>query len=255
MTLTSGFNTTSDAFLGGRLTLTQPAVGYRAGVDPVLLASAVPAKAGQSVLELGCGTGAALLCLAKRIPGLDLSAVEVQENYAELCRENAAANDITAIVHTADLRALPAAVRAQTFDHVIANPPYFDRAAGNPSKSADKDIAFGGDTDLADWIDVATRRLKPKGHFTLIIKAHRMMDVLTGIDDRLGSVVVTPICGRIGRDADRILVQARKGGRAAFRLAGAVALHTGQSHIKDGEDYRPEISDILRKGAPFPFGN
>ena len=60
MTLTSGFDTTADAFLGGRLTLKQPVAGYRAGVDPVLLASAVAAQAGQSVLELGCGTGAAL---------------------------------------------------------------------------------------------------------------------------------------------------------------------------------------------------
>lgn len=252
MTLTLGSDTTSDAFLGGRLTLTQPAVGYRAGVDPVLLASAVPAKTGQSVLELGCGTGAALLCLAKRVPGLELSAVEVQERYADLCRENTASNGITATIHTADLRNLPPPLRDKTFDHVIANPPYFDRSAGNPSASADKDIAFGGDTDLTDWIDVATRRLKPKGHFTLIIKAHRMMDVLAAIDDRLGSIIVTPICARPGRDADRILLHARKGGRAAFRLAAAVPLHTGQSHIKDGESYRPEISDILRNGAPFP---
>jgi tRNA1Val (adenine37-N6)-methyltransferase len=45
--------TTFDAFLGGRITLEQPTKGYRAGVDPVLLAASVPARAGQSVLELG----------------------------------------------------------------------------------------------------------------------------------------------------------------------------------------------------------
>lgn len=253
MILTSGFDTTVDAFLGGRLALKQPAVGYRAGVDPVLLASAVPAQSGQSVLELGCGTGAALLCLATRIGGLDLAAVEMQAHYADLCRANAATNNIMATIYTADLRNLPAALREKTFDHVIANPPYFERKAGNPSKSTDKDIAFAGDTGLVDWVDVATRRLKPKGHLTLIIKAHRMIDLLTVIDDRLGSLVVTPISGRLNQDADRILVQARKGGRAAFRLGAPVHLHAGTAHLRDGEDYRPEISDVLRNGAAFPF--
>ncbi len=251
--MTSGSDTTNDAFLGGRIRLRQPVVGYRAGVDPVLLASAIKAKAGQSVLELGCGTGAALLCLAARVAGLELHGVEVQAPYADLCRENAGTNGISATIHTTDLRTLPPPLREMTFDHVIANPPYFDRTSGNPSKSADKDIAFAGDTDLADWVDVATRRLKPKGHFTLIIKAHRTLDVLHAIDDRLGSVVVTPICGRLGRDADRILLQARKGGRAAFRLAASVPLHEGPSHIQDGEDYRAEVSAVLRNGAAFPF--
>ncbi|PCH69375.1 MAG: methyltransferase, partial [Rhodobacteraceae bacterium] len=65
----SGFapgDLTWNAFLGGRVQLLQPQSGYRAGVDPVLLAAAVPGRAGQSVLELGCGAGAASLCLAAR---------------------------------------------------------------------------------------------------------------------------------------------------------------------------------------------
>ena len=51
--------TTEDLFLDGRLRIRQPANGYRAGADPVFLAAAVPAKPGESVLELGCGAGVA----------------------------------------------------------------------------------------------------------------------------------------------------------------------------------------------------
>ncbi|MFZ2468854.1 MAG: methyltransferase, partial [Parvibaculum sedimenti] len=37
---------TDDGFLGGRLQLLQPAKGYRAGIDAVLLAASVPARHG-----------------------------------------------------------------------------------------------------------------------------------------------------------------------------------------------------------------
>lgn len=233
--------------------LEQPRRGYRAGVDPVLLAAAVTAQTGDKVLELGCGTGAALLCLGARVSGLVLHGVEVQARYADLCRANATRNGIDASVHTADLRALPDDLRALSFDHVIANPPYFDRTQGNSSAAPDKDMAFGGDTDLADWIDQATRRLKPRGRLTMIQKAHRLADLLSAIDSRLGSIVVTPITGREGRDADRVLLRAKKGGRAAFRLTAPVYLHDGPAHLRDGEDYRTEIVQILRNGASFPM--
>jgi len=253
MTLTLGSETTFDAFLGGLLTLEQPAKGYRAGVDPVLLAASVQASAGQSVLDLGCGVGTVLLCLAARVPDLALCAVEVQTRYADLCRANALANGHSAQVWTADLCALPADLTARTFDHVIANPPYFERAKGNSSDQADRDLAFGGDTDLTIWLDVATRRLKPKGWLTLIQKADRLPDVLRAIDARLGSVAVLPVTGRAGRDADRFLLRARKGGRAPFRLHAPVHLHDGANHGRDGKDYLPNISAILRNGAKFPF--
>ena len=60
--------TRDDAFLGGRLVLRQPARGYRAGADAVMLAAACSARAGERVLELGCGAGAALFCLGARVP-------------------------------------------------------------------------------------------------------------------------------------------------------------------------------------------
>lgn len=245
-------STTCDAFLGGQVMLQQPAKGYRAGVDPVLLASAVQAHAGQSVLELGCGIGAALLCLATRISGLHLHAIEVQPRYADLCRANAVANGLDAKVWTGDLRALPPDLTALTFDHVIANPPYFNQKAGVSSDLPDRDMALRGDTDTKIWIDTATRRLTPKGWLTLIHKADRLPDLLRALDGRMGSIAVYPITGRLGRPADRIILRARKGGRTPFKLHASIPLHDGPAHLSDSDDYRPEIAEILRNGAAFP---
>ena len=82
-------NITENEYLGGRIRIRQPQKGYRAGVDPVLLAASIPARSGQSVLELGLGVGTAALCLSARVAGLSLTGVEIQSDYAALARENA----------------------------------------------------------------------------------------------------------------------------------------------------------------------
>jgi len=74
--LTAGADLTEDALLGQRVRLRQPRRGYRAAIDPVLLAAAVPARAGDRVLELGAGVGAAALCLAARVAGCFVTLLE-----------------------------------------------------------------------------------------------------------------------------------------------------------------------------------
>ena len=240
---------TQDAFLGAKLRLWQPRAGYRAGVDPVLLAASVPARSGQSVLELGCGAGAAILCLGARVPGLMLSGVELQTAYGDLAGRNAAENGIALNVINADLNQLPAGLRQISFDHVIANPPYYRDGAHSPAQDDGRRVALGGDTPLADWLHVAARRLTPKGYLHMIQRTDRLPDLLAACAGRLGSIEVLPLAARDGRAPDLILLRARKGGRAAFKLHASVVLHQGAAHTRDGESYRPEIMDVLRDGA------
>ncbi|WP_309665959.1 methyltransferase [Tabrizicola sp.] len=236
-----------DKFLCGKLRLYQPLKGYRAATDPVLLAAACPATPGQSVLDLGCGAGAAALCLGLRVPGLHLSGLELQPDYADLARRNATRNGIALTVVEGDIAHVPASLR-QGFDHVIANPPYYP-VGGTPSPVKSRATAMQTGTPLAAWVDAASRRLNPGGWLTLICGADSLPQVLAAMGSKLGSASVLPLAPRAGKPAPRILLTARKGGRAAFRLLAPFVIHAGPAHDGDRESYTPAANAVLRDGA------
>lgn len=229
----------------------QPRKGYRAATDPVFLAAACPAKTGESVLELGCGVGVAALCLIARVGDLHVTGVERQAAYADLARRNGLQ------VIEADLQALPADLRQRSFDHVIANPPYY--GPGTASGDAGRDAALREETPLADWCAVAKARLKPGGWLTMIHMAERLPDLLgalagAGAGAGFGSISVLPLTPRAGRDAGRVVLRARKGAKGPFRLLSPLIIHDGAAHHADGDDYCATARAVLRDGAPLPFG-
>ena len=87
----------------------------------------------------------------------------------------------------------------------------------------------------------------------MIQKADRLPEILRALDARFGSITVTPIVGRHGRNADRFILRVRKHGMTPFALNAPVVLHQGDTHLRDGEDYHPNIKAVLRDGAQFPF--
>lgn len=236
-----------DGFLGGRLRIWQPREGYRAAMDPVLLAAACPARPGEAVLELGCGAGVASLCLAARVPGVRVTGLELQAGYADLARRNAAENGLGLTVVDGDLAHIPASLRAQSFDHVIANPPYYPASGGTPARDAGRERALREETPLALWLQSALRRLHPGGWLTMIQSADRLADMLAL--KGAGSIAVLPIAPRAGRDATRVILRARKGGRGALRLLAPFVLHEGERHTRDGDSFTPVAQAVLRHGA------
>ena len=245
--------TTRDAFLGGRVVLRQPRDGYRAATDPVFLAAACPAKSGNHVLELGCGVGAAALCLAARVAGVQILGVERQADYATLACENAAVAGANLRIVQADLTDLPADLRQMQFDHVIANPPYFGAGAGSRAKDAGREAANREVTPLVDWIGVARARLKPGGWLTLIHLAERLPDCLGALATGFGAVAVLPLQPRAGRAASRVVIRARRAARTPFTLLAPFLIHEGAAHGADAPDYTAQAQAVLREGAALRF--
>ncbi|MEM7472323.1 MAG: methyltransferase [Pseudomonadota bacterium] len=240
----------TDAFLGGQLSIRQPKHGYRAATDPVFLAAACPAEPGDSVLDLGCGVGTAGLCLARRID-VTITGLEIQSDYAALARLNAAENHVDMHIEEGDLADMPAPLRDKSFDHVITNPPFF--AHGTKAENAGRARARQEDVDLATWIDSALRRLKPKGWLTLILTIERLPEVIVALNGRAASLKIKPLAARQNRPAGRFLMRARKGSRGATSLSNPLILHQGSVHEGDYESYTEEASTVLRSPQVIEF--
>lgn len=242
-----------DALLDGRVRLRQPVAGYRAATDPVLLAAACPARAGESALDFGCGAGAAALCLAARVPGMELHGLEVQPAYAALARENAARAGVALTVHEGDALRPPMALKALSFDHVLTNPPWHPSANPAPSDPG-REVAHREAISPSDWIAAALRRLKPRGRLTMIHRAERLGPILSALEGRAGDARVLPLAAREGRAAGRVLITARKGARGPLVLLAPLVLHDGPCHVRDQDDFSEAARAVLRDAAPLLLG-
>ena len=232
---------TQGTLLNGRIRYAQPRHGYRTGIEPVFLAAAVPARPGQRVLEAGCGAGAALLCLLWRVPGIDAVGVEIEPDMAALARTNLVENGLSASVETADITV---ATLPGTFDHVMANPPWYGPAA-TPPPLARRALATHG-SDLTRWINALARVLTPEGTLTLALAATLMADAGATLHGAgLNRVTALPLIPKAGRPFKLALVQARRD-QAMTKTRPGLILHEA-----DGR-YTAAADAVLRDGAALP---
>jgi len=233
---------TPDRLLGGRVIYLQPREGFRAAIDPVLLAAAIPARPGERVLEGGTGAGAALLCLAARVPGIGGLGIDRDPALLRRARANAAANGWPNLLFAAgDVTASPV---GGSFDHAFANPPYHDAggtSSPSPAREAAKRAVPG---QLAAWVDALSRPLRHRGTLTLILPPRLLEAALLAMrHGKVPAACVFPIWPRQGQPARLVLIQGRKHGRSPLVLAPGLVLHTAMGA------FRPEADSILRDGG------
>jgi tRNA1(Val) A37 N6-methylase TrmN6 len=208
-----------DAVLGGRLQLRQPKRGHRVGHDAILLAAASGGRAGEMAVDLGSGVGAAGLALAARVPGLNVTLVEIDEALCALAADNARLNGLVSRVQTilADAEN-PAAIGLPSgaAERVLMNPPFNDPYRHNVPSDPGRRLAYvGGPAMLARWVATAAWLLKPQGVLTLIWRAEGLPDVLSALAKEFGAIGVLPVLPRVGSPAIRVLVRAMKGAQAS----------------------------------------
>lgn len=242
--------TTEDWLLNKQVRFQQPVAGYRVAIDPVLLAAAVPAAAGEVALDMGSGTGAAALCLHHRARGCQIVGLENDVDMLTLARQNALLNDAgnrVTFVH-GDAAKPPVQIAAHSFDHVFSNPPYLEparadgRTEGNPRRDA---ANLEQSMSLTAWIEAMAAAAKPKGRLTLIHRADRLDELLAELRRHAGEIVVYPLWPKSGHPAKRVLVSARTGVATPLRMAPGLVLHESSGA------YTGAAREVLEKGAPL----
>jgi tRNA1(Val) A37 N6-methylase TrmN6 len=238
--------TTADSLLGGKVMFYQPAEGYRAAIDPVLLAAAVPARAGHHVLDLGAGAGAASLCLARRVPECRVTGLEIDPGLVAIARTNAAENGFGEWLEffAGNVAAPPFELRPGSFDAVMLNPPYRPEESGTSSPHAMKQRANEeGEADLGVWLGAALEMVKPKGSIVVVHRADRLDEILALLHAKAGEVAILPLWPKAGTPAKRFILRARKGIRTGATLLPGLVLHA------DDGTYTAEAEAVLRDGA------
>lgn len=235
-----------DALLGGNVRLLQPEVGFRAAIDTVLLAAAVPAMSGQKILEPGTGSGAAALCLAYRVVSIQITGIDVNSNSIELAKKNINLNQLAGRVSVAvgDVAGgLGREFNAQ-FDHVMINPPYLSENSARVSPDPERALAtVEGATDLKCWLKYGHDALRHKGYLTLIYRADRLDELIRSVPSNFGGITILPLWPRQGEEAKRVIVQVRKGVRTPARILPGLPIHEA-----DGS-YTKTASEILTGAA------
>jgi tRNA1(Val) A37 N6-methylase TrmN6 len=237
--------TTLDRLLGGGVRLEQPAQGFRASIDAVLLAAAVNARPGGTVLDAGCGTGAASLCLARRRGDLAVVGLELDPATAALAEANVRLNGLAerVTVVCGDLLSPPAELACRSFAAVLTNPP-FNAASGRPPAEPGRARAMVETRPAGAWLAACLRRLAPGGRLTLIHRADRLPAVLAALADGAGAIEIVPLWPAAdGRPARRVLVRCRKGARGPAVLRQGLVLHAGTGMFTEAAEA------VLRHGA------
>lgn len=245
--------TSEDAFLGGRLQIKQPVRGHRAGIDAVMLAASAPIDMGDGsrFLDAGCGSGVVGLCVASRSTKTGVVGVDIEPRLVALANQNARQNGLAAratfisgdvSAPLADLRDL--GLVENSFDHVLANPPFHDARRNRSSPVAlRREASSMAPGELERWLRLFAAVTKPSGSVTLVHRADALSALLTVMSGRFGGITIFPLFPRDGAPAKRLLIRGTKGSRAPLVLAHGLVLHD-----RDGQ-FTPRAEAILRHGG------
>jgi len=206
---------TCDAILGGRIRVIQPRRGYRFSVDSILLARFVQVRKSDRVLELGAGTGVISLAIAALRRPREIVAIEIQPDLVAMISRNAELNGVGIRTIAADLRNLrDAQVTPESFDVVIANPPYRANRTGRVSPHEARRIARS-DTSatLDDFVATASRCTRRGGKAAFVFAAERTAELIAMLrEHRLEPKRIRFVHPFLDAPATTVLIEARKHG-------------------------------------------
>ncbi len=183
-------------------------------MDAVLISHFPNFKRKFKVLDLGTGTGVIPLLIADEVA--KISAIELNSHMAKIARRNVELNGLTEKISViaGDYREISKIFRSESFDMVIANPPYIPVKAGEENKLAGVARARHEFTaTLEDVVKAARFALKFHGSFCMIHTAARLGEIFDSLHRNQFEVKrLRPILPKAEKNANLIMIDAIVGG-------------------------------------------
>lgn len=244
---------------------------YAFSQDSVFLANLAQITQNDRILDLGCGSGIlATLALIKKNAAYALG-IELQPRVADMAVRSAKLNglDNKFDIICGDVTDIRTLIKAESFDMVLCNPPYFTNGQLRHTDSADVNIANSSNADdyiknelqisnscdkqdrrasarcessaaLDDFVRAAAFGLRFGGDCYFIVKADRMAELIYHLKScSLEPKRLTLIYPKLSKGIDTVIVCARKGAK--------VGLVTDTFIVADEQgNYTPRAKELYR---------
>ena len=205
--------------LGGRVRFYRGP--YNPTSDAAWLAAFVAHGKYKSVLDVGVGTGGAVLCLLANTTPENVTGIDISDTMLKACAKNAELNGRNIELINADIMNWRT---TRTFDLVITNPPYFKGtpAAHNAHHNA----------DLIKWTKKSVARVRPHGTFCTIVDAAAASGVISVLNAVCGNVAIFPLFSK-KHTAERVIIRARVGTRGGTAVYDGLSMNC-EMVLRDG---------------------
>lgn len=234
-------------FVNDDLKLIQDTEGLTFGTDALLLAGYINGKY-KSGCELGSGSGIISMLLLTRKKLEQVTALEVQKEYAELTKRNVALNGLDDRMNTLNVDIREYKFQNE-FDLVFSNPPYMRTDSGRKNTTEKKNIArhevCGG---IYDFCKSARRMLKFGGNFAAVYRPDRLIDLIDAMrQNDLEPKRMTLVYADTHSEPSMALIEGKAGGKPGLVLTRPLIIYTDNSH----KNYTDDLNYIMENGS-FP---
>ena len=224
-----------DLMLSGRKII-QRKTEFCFATDSVLIAHFPKFKRRLKVLDLGTGTGVIPLLIADEVE--KICAIEINHEMAELARRNVELNNLSEKISVVegDYRQFRNFFCAESFDMVIANPPYYPIKDGEANKI--EGVAFARHEFTATLEDVVTAArfaLKFHGSFCMIHSAGRLVEIVNALSrHQLEMKRLQMIYPKKNRNANLVMIESIVGGNAgSLKILPPLVIHEEDGSYTD----------------------
>ncbi len=212
------------------------------GMDAVLLSGFVRVKPHAAVLDMGTGTGIIPLLLAAKTQAAHISALEIQEESADMARRSVQLNSLTDKIDivTGDIREADKIFHAASFDVVTCNPPYMIGKHGIANPDAPKAIARHEILcTLEDVVRNAARLLKTGGSFFMVHRPFRLAEIFAVMSAyKLEPKRMQLVYPYVDKEPNMVLIEGCRGGRPRMTVEKPLIV------LKEPNVYADEICDV-----------